>query len=279
MAMQRICRLSHYVPSDQDRCSKGHPLASSLMCLVESCQFMTDPIAMSMVKASLGLLKIHMKVAHPENKMDESDDEENVESEKTENDPDANKRTCPFCFKMFYNKENVKRHIKADHEGSSRYKCNDCSKSYASKTSLDYHMKNAHMNDSGIPCEMCGRNFYDFKTYQSHKKSHQSSAPNVSKKCSDCDATFSSKSNLNRHENEVHHIVNFNLDIMNPKPKIYPFLCDHCDYKTKRKHYLKIHNHQQHSGTPVNRLQCKKCPKPISTRLALKYMRRLVIKH
>ena len=32
---------------------------------------------------------------------------DNLESEKNETDPEKNKRTCPFSYKLFYNKENV----------------------------------------------------------------------------------------------------------------------------------------------------------------------------
>ena len=72
MSMNRFCRLTHSVQTDQDRCSEGHPLAASFKCLVENCKFVTDPLAMRMVDSSLGLLKIHMNVAHPEVRKEES---------------------------------------------------------------------------------------------------------------------------------------------------------------------------------------------------------------
>ena len=94
----------------------------------------------------------------------------------------------------------------------------------------------------------------DFQSYQIHKKSHKNStsAQAVKRKCSYCEETFSSRSNLTRHVREVHHFINYNIDLMNPKPKIEPLICDHCDFKTKRKHYLKIHIVKQHSNEPMN---------------------------
>ena len=33
------------------------------------------------------------------------------------------RRTCPQCFKKFFNKQNVKRHLQQEHEGVSRLEC------------------------------------------------------------------------------------------------------------------------------------------------------------
>ena len=137
MSMHRICRLSHSVPTDQDRCSEGHPLAASFKCLVENCKFVTDPLAMRMVDSSLGLLKILMNVAHPEVRKEESNSppkQNNLESDENEtDDSERNKRTCPMCYKIFFNKENVKRHVKMDHEGINRLKCIYCSRTFSLK--------------------------------------------------------------------------------------------------------------------------------------------------
>ena len=273
MSLNRICRLSHSVQTDQDRCPEGHPLAASFKCLVKNCIFVTDPLAMRMVDSSLGLLKIHMNVAHPEMRKEEiisPPNKDNLESEKNETDPEKNKRTCPFCYKLFYNKENVRRHVKMDHEGNSRHKCVNCSKTFACKTSLDYHMKKQHISCTEIPCDICDQTSTDFQNYQMHKKSHKtSSSADVRKKCSDCEKTFSSRSNVTRHEREVHCIINFNIALMDPQPKTKPFHCGCCDFKTERKYYLEIHIEKQHSNGPVLRFQCEKCPKTFKYRASL----------
>ena len=67
MSLNRICRLSHSIPVDQDRCAEGHPLAASLKCPINNCAFVTDPLIMSKIHTALSLLKIHMKAVHPEN--------------------------------------------------------------------------------------------------------------------------------------------------------------------------------------------------------------------
>ena len=127
------------------------------------------------------------------------------------------------------------------------------------------------MSGSEIPCDICDQTLTDFQSYQIHKKSHRTStfSQAVKRKCSDCEETFSSRSNLTRHVREVHCFINYNLDLMNPKPKIKHFICDHCDFKTQRKHYLKIHIEKQHSNEPTLRIQCEQCPKTFKYRASL----------
>ena len=133
------------------------------------------------------------------------------------------------------------------------------------------------MSGSEIPCDISDQTVTDFQSNHIHKKSHKTStsAQAVKRKCPDCEETFSSRSHLTRHSRAVHRFINFNLDLMNPKPTIKPVICDHCDFKTKRKHYLKIHIEKQHSNEITLIIQFNSGPKPSSTGPALMSMLKL----
>lgn len=143
MSLNRICRLSHSVPLNQDRCSEWHPLAASLHCPMNDCNFVTDPIIMSKLESALSLLKIHITAAHPEKNKISDAEKSGDKIVEADSDDEA---TCPLCFKIFHNKFNMKRHRKMHHDGSMRLKCCDYEKTFASKTALQYHKKKE-------PCE------------------------------------------------------------------------------------------------------------------------------
>jgi len=264
MSMNRICRLSHPIPVDQDRCPEGHPLAASLKCQINNCNFITDPIHISKIDSAISLLKIHASTVHnPGNNDDvnnEKTDDKVVESDS--DDPETNKKTCPICFKIFHSKLNMIRHKKVHHDGSSRHKCNDCSRSFASRTSLNFHINRDHTEDSLISCKECYKQFPDLMTLNIHTESHRSTSGKKLRKCYDCNKILSSSSNLRRHRREVHYSININLGMwekgMKEQLKVKPFRCPDCQYKTKRKHYLTIHMEQVHIKNLARDFLCNK---------------------
>ena len=264
MSLNRICRLSHSVPLNQDRCSEGHPLAASLQCLMNDCNFVTDPIIMSKFESALSLLKIHMTAAHTAiNKSSDEDKSADKLEEPDSDDEATDKKTCPLCFKIFHNKLNMKRHRKIHHDGSMRLKCSDCEKTFASKTALQYHKNRNHAEDAKLTCNGCNKQFSSSKTLELHEKSHNINFKKKSFKCVDCKKIFSSSSNLRRHDREVHYIININLRMWEKEKKeslkTKPFKCSVCDYKTKRRHYLKVHIEQVHRSETDTDFQCTKC--------------------
>ena len=274
MSLNRICRLSHSIPVDQDRCAEGHPLAASLKCQSSSCNFVTDPIIMSNIDTALSLLKMHMRAAHSE--VNHSGDYEKSADKQVESNSDnekENKKTCPLCFKIFHSKLNVKRHIKIHHDGSNRQKCNDCSKTFASKTSLDYHKKSNHAEENMIQCKICDNNFSDMKTLKLHEKSHNTTGRQKIIKCVDCHKTFSSRSNLRRHDREVHFIININLGMWEKEKKeplkVKPFKCSDCDFQTKRKHYFNLHIEKLHKTGIDRDLTCPNCQRTFKWKASL----------
>ena len=118
-----------------------------------------------------------------------------------------NKKTCPFCFKIFHSQLNMKRHKKTHHDGSMRQKCSDCGKTYASKTALNYHKKMNHEEDTMVTCNDCEKQFTNLKALKVHEKSHNTAGKQKIIKCCDCNKTFSSSSNLReaRSRSPLHH--------------------------------------------------------------------------
>ena len=93
------------------------------------------------------------------------------------------------------------------------------------------------------------------------KRSHKSSFSEPKYKCEECNATFSVNSNLNRHVAQIHLSVNYNI-----KKKIvpiYPFICDECEFCTKRKYNLDDHKLVINDGgpDPQDVISCAHCPK------------------
>ena len=147
--MARICRFYHAVAIDMDKCSQGHYVCATLECQVRGCKYSTRPLSSSDIKPAIEVMKLHVRGAHPELKniqaeRDNINDLEAADAKKTkEIDPNEDE-TCPKCFKILFNKKNVKRHIKTQHLGIGRHKCTDCDETFASKAAVDYHMKKCH---------------------------------------------------------------------------------------------------------------------------------------
>ena len=71
-----------------------------------------------------------------EDQNDNRDDATRYPEKKKHADYDPNKNiTCPKCFKLFFNKKNVKRHIKTQHNETGRLQCPDCEKKLCIKNS------------------------------------------------------------------------------------------------------------------------------------------------
>ena len=246
--MPRMCRFSHSVPDDDEKCHLGHYLATTLECSVAGCRYITRPVNLESIKYAVEMLKLHMIGAHPQikDRLKESEDNEQETPSKKKKEFDPNEKlTCPQCYRIFCSKKNVKRHIKFEHDRKDRHNCTDCEKSYASNIALTYHKKRCHSSSSGIKCDRCDETFLDFKIFKDHLKVHrQKSSKKADHRCDECHKTFSDRSNLNRHESDIHGATNFNTEKITVKT--FPFQCDQCKFITKRKHYFQIHMKKQH---------------------------------
>ena len=271
--MPRICRFNHDVPRDKDKCQEGHYMAITLECSVQACKYVTKPVNFESTKFAIEMLKLHIIGAHPEhkNKVEETKVVEDDETKKKKKEVDPNEEyTCPKCYKIYYSKQNVKRHLKTEHERIARLKCSDCESTFASTIALNLHMKKLHSGSSGFKCDSCGEIFPNFQSYKCHLKTHsrKSSAAGTDYKCDECHDIFSDASNLNRHRNEAHDRTNFNTSKI--KIKTYPFKCDECNFITKRKHYMKIHKLKQHGPERDSKIPCAQCSKTFKHKASLR---------
>ena len=175
-------------------------------------------------------LKIH---ADSEHKLEEksadlgASNSENIETSKT----------CPICFKLFYNDSNVKRHMKTEHDEVGRLKCNYCEQSFSSKSSLEYHEKSQHVKSKLFECEKCCMIFNSISQLYSHKRSNHIKITAV---CKHCGKTFKSKWNLKRHEAELHKV----------KTRLYSDAstktCPHCSKMFSKSSNLERHVKTKH---------------------------------
>ena len=169
------------------------------------------------------------------------------------------KRTCPMCHKLFLNFQNVRRHIKTEHENTDRLHCGTCNKSYSCKPSLDYHIRSKHSENNSYQCKKCGEHFESLGNLAKHKKSHRL----TNAACEDCEKTFDTKSNLNRHKKECHRYET-RLNLSKTEVFSFPFRCDQCEYVAKRKFHLSRHIKTMHGGnvggdTPKDKRTCPHC--------------------
>ena len=178
--------------------------------------------------------------------------------------PPIEGKTCPVCFKTFYNKTNVKRHLLTEHERSLRISCPECEKTFASKSALDYHVK-VHSSQTEVNCDECKESFPDFRSLNSHKIKHH--RPSNEKKCADCGVVLKGKSSLNRHMMEVHDVTRYDtkkIDVF-----VFSHKCDQCDFKSKRIDHLKDHIAQKHSKEK-EMFPCGSCEKVFSYKKTLR---------
>ena len=265
----RICVLGHKVGESQDRCVEGHIRAFTLDCEVHGCSYVTEPIDKKFISESIDLMKIHLSAAHSLNIERESKYKD--KGKEVSKDPnkkyDPNKqKTCPSCYKIFYNKSNMKRHIKREHDRIDRFNCCECTRSFATDYALNYHKMRMHQS-SDFKCPKCSIIISDFKSYCDHLKQHTS---RKEFKCKDCAAVIKGKDNFKRHNTEVHDIEDkLNLNMV--EVPVYLYQCDECQFKSKRKYDLKIHKEHKHSPGVTIIFACGYCSKTFSYKSSLNF--------
>ena len=165
--------------------------------------------------------------------------------------------TCPTCYKIFYSKTNMRRHLNTQHLKINRKMCSQCNKTYASDTALRYHLSQCHKDVCKYQCDSCDEEFLSYKAFTNHwRKKKQINIP----KCNYCESTFLNRSNLKRHISEVHNVVN-NINTMKTTVLSYPYACDKCNFRTMRKHYLSQHKGIVHDQEGIVNLSCMHCDK------------------
>ncbi|XP_033231749.1 zinc finger protein 595-like [Belonocnema kinseyi] len=124
-------------------------------------------------------------------------------------------------------------------EEEKKHKCEKCARSYKQKYCLNYHQRFECEVMPQFNCKFCGKLFKHKGYINKHiDRVHQkknSKEPKTKLNCDNCSQTYTTISSLNRHKRIQHD------------PMTRHFICDICNYKTKRKDYLVTHITSRHS--------------------------------
>ena len=132
---------------------------------------------------------------------------------------------CPTCGISFGQNSNLKRHIRAVHEGKHPFKCNyeNCTSSFNDCSNLRKHIKNVHLEIKSYVCEFegCGKRFGQKGDLTRHEAIHYE---NKSYKCPyECSFATIHKSNLVQHiknKHRVEEVIDRACDSL-----LLPFVC------------------------------------------------------
>ena len=122
---------------------------------------------------------------------------------------------CPYCTQPFNQYSEYLQHL-GDHKDKV-IRCRICNKEFKTITKLRVHTK-THVNQ----CPLCSENFLTPQALQDHMKETHGSDPAAGERQSSlCGFTFNSISELDEHNQSVHHPYSCNIC----------FLCFSAEYK------------------------------------------------
>ncbi|XP_035232694.1 zinc finger protein 226-like [Stegodyphus dumicola] len=152
---------------------------------------------------------------------------------------------CKICFKTFFNKPNLRRHMQIHYCKRKLYSCHLCSKSFSWKTDLSTHLRVFHYEQNqyiygneqicisllfsdtttnfifagtqlgaqdaygSLSCDVCKKSFTRKHNLQRHRELHFLKRKSYS--CNICGGLFSWKTTLDSHLKSVHNAAFFSL--------------------------------------------------------------------
>lgn len=150
----------------------------------------------------------------------------------------------------------MKSHLINHQPESERKKfiCLICNRKYQTAGSLASHRK-SHEDKSSKSrnlCEICSKSFSTLTSYKEHLITHSEDSEKLQLKCPDCDKWLKNQRCL-----KSHRMLHNNVD----------FLCNMCDYVTKKEKLLKNHVITRHSD--LRPFSCDECGKAFKVKRAL----------
>lgn len=196
------------------------------------------------------------------------------------------KYICDYDGKIYYNRQDMHRHIKLHY---SKVKCEICNKEMAAIT-LSSHMRFLHPTNPNIACKICSRMFKSEKYLKNHLKSHDKQH-----ECDICQKKFGTNFVLKKHKETHTNTRKFVCKVchkgfkyeptlrnhmkLHLKNRPKPFKCPKCEYSTDEKgnlvRHIKTHDNfdkrqKKRMEKMKNPLQCDECKLFFSNKHVLK---------
>jgi Zinc finger, C2H2 type len=146
---------------------------------------------------------------------------------------------CPICMKNI-GADYLKFHLER-HDNVKKFKCDICAAGFLRKLDLAQHTWK-HRSDKQFNCAQCNRGFNGRDNYKAHLFLHSANPRPF--QCDLCPKNYARKAEIKTHLATIHSEQSFK--------------CKICGFKTKWKHYLKIHKKKVHPP-PQPLVESKAC--------------------
>ena len=186
-------------------------------------------------------------------------DKSKLERKKDEERNDRNSLTCDFCYRVFYSKQTLARHLQNIHrkQGLPSKKSAEINQSFKVSNKKEQYI-----------CPICHNEYTHDVNLQMHMQKHQEKP--LMYTCDICEKVFDRKSNLVKHRGRIHslYIINFEKAHRNLSVENGQFQCDICGDRLKNGDTLDDHFSrkvcQRETNVVVNeegKFQCTVCEK------------------
>ena len=189
-------------------------------------------------------------------------------------------RSCPFCYKIFYDKSSCKRHVKNMHKEvnvdteternpqKKLFNCELCCRKFLYSWSLQLHLKyHDKLPKENFKCKICDKTFKYEHSLEMQVKKHEEEEKGF--QCDLCTSNFTKKKNLYKHRGRVHGLHNIDFNAMKQR-FVKDKICRLCqvdfgsNYEKFEAHIIRGNCAEKNVTFSVNdleRIKCEYCEK------------------